>query len=218
MAAELEYLLIQYAQVGLREWLKEKGDLRRRATQWLGNSRIAESDWDVSQTVRTRFNGENHQSLKFLPMPCRPQHSPQRSFFLPIREEIDGGETVSFDLFLIIDEENALAFRFEPADEPPSTHQFSHVQMCRSLIRKKIAPHGIPKWVPNSYPAFPLRKTTSDPLHMFSLWLLQCMDILTRQKGLSQRYFRRTLDRTSSKSTGLSWTTCLATNQLQPNL
>ena len=191
MAAELEYLLIQYAQVGLREWLKEKGDLRRRATQWLGNSRIAESDWDVSQTVRTRFNGENHQSLKFLPMPCRPQHSPQRSFFLPIREEIDGGETVSFDLFLIIDEENALAFRFEPADEPPSTHQFSHVQMCRSLIRKKIAPHGIPKWVPNSYPAFPLPKTTSDPLHMFFALATSVHGYPHETKGIIAEVFQK---------------------------
>lgn len=74
---------------------------------------------------------------------------------------------MAFDLVLIVDDDQSLGFRFEPADKTEdSSHGYGHVQM-NCLLQKTIEVKGIPKWLPDSYPAFPM--TSSEPLRMFLL-------------------------------------------------
>ena len=72
---------------------------------------------------------------------------------------------MAFDLFLFVKEQNCLAFRFEPPDKPNWSHNYPHVQLSRDLLHRTVKPKGIPSWLPDSYPAFPL--PSSDPLKMF---------------------------------------------------
>jgi hypothetical protein len=99
-------------------------------------------------------------------MPKHLKTGIDRCFFLPIREKGAKGEDITkFELFLLVGGENCLAFRFEPAHPPPTTHGYGHVQMCREMVKKTVVASGIPPWLPIRYPAIPT--FTSEPLRMF---------------------------------------------------
>jgi len=164
-APDLIDLMTLYSRRGIADWRNAQGELRQRARNCLGTA-IAENDAEASVTIRTIFNERNANRLRFIPMPKVPTGGIERCFFLPIRETTDKGEEIaSFDLFLLVARTDCLAFRFEPAHVPQTTHRYGHVQMSRKMLRKSIEPTGVPKWLPVSYPAFPL--ATSDPLRMF---------------------------------------------------
>ena len=154
-----------YARRGIADWKNAREELRQRARDCLGMA-IADNDSEAVITIHTIYNNENAARLRFIPMPKVPSGGIERCFFLPIRQ-IDGkGKDIAiFELFLLVARKDCLAFRFEPADAPPSTHGYGHVQMSRKVLRKSVEPTGIPAWLPDSYPAFPI--ATSDPLKMF---------------------------------------------------
>jgi hypothetical protein len=157
-------LMRLYARRGIADWGKTHHELRLRASRCLGNA-IADNDAQANVTIYTLFNGANVGQLRFIPMPKHPSKGIDRCFFLPIREMHAGGnETVAFDLFLLVTGTDCLAFRFEPAHRRP-VHNYGHIQLSRSMLRKTISVSGIPTWLPDTYPAFPV--LTSDPLKVF---------------------------------------------------
>jgi hypothetical protein len=164
-------LMRLYARLGIADWKKAPYELRRRASECLGTA-IAENETEADVTIQTRvtmqtLQDENRASrLRFIPMPKRPKGGIDRCFFLPLREIRPGGEeSVGFELFALVARLDCLAFRFEPAHKPPSVHNYGHVQLSRTMVRKTIEVKGIPAWLPVRQPAFPI--LTSEPLRVF---------------------------------------------------
>jgi hypothetical protein len=163
-APNLMDLMRLYARRGISDWKGAPEELRRRASYCLG-AEIADNDAEAMVTISTVYNQANASRLRFIPMPKHPRSGAERYLFLPIREmDAAGRERIAFDLFMLVARRDCLAFRFEPAHRPPSTHSYGHVQMSRMMLKKSILVQTLP-WLPDSYPAFPL--PASDPLKMF---------------------------------------------------
>jgi hypothetical protein len=160
MPPELKELMKLYARRGIADWNAAPNASKQLASFALANG-IAQKEWEANRTIEANLRGGADERGMFIPMP-RINHSDiLHCFFLPINHE---GKT-AFDLLLIVGSEQCLGFRFEPADRPDRTHGYGHVQMNRSMFRKTMEVKGIPQWVPDSYPAFPIR--SSEPLRMF---------------------------------------------------
>lgn len=158
-------LMWLYARRGIADWKAAHSELRRRASRCLGTAAIAENETEASVTIQTMFNGTNADRLRFIPMPKHPKKGIDRCFFLPVRQMQSGGqESVTFELLLLVERTECLAFRFEPAHKRPG-HNYGHIQLSRSMLRKTIAVSGIPPWLPDSHPAFPV--LTAEPLKVF---------------------------------------------------
>src|ERR1041384_8431495 len=161
---DLMHLMQLYAQEGIGQWKTAPNQLKFRAQACLGTA-IAENETEAFVTLATIYNGQDATRLRFIPMPKKPKHGIERSFFIPVREYKPSGEiAVGFELFLLVGGMNCLAYRFEPAHPTPSVHNYNHVQMSRKLLRKTIST-AVPTWVPEKYPAFPL--STTNPLRVF---------------------------------------------------
>lgn len=162
MPLDVEELMKRYAMHGIAHWGHNTPDhVKQRAAIALSSSNIAENDHEVQQTIKTL----NAAARKFIPMP-RINHAGILScFFLPIRTANGENVRFAFDLFLLVDNENCLGFRFEPADSPDYAHAYGHVQMNCKMLGGSLTVNGIPQWLPDSYPAFPI--CSSDPLQMF---------------------------------------------------
>ncbi len=164
--ASLDDLMRLYARRGVDDWKAAPQNLHSRALKCLGMAAIAQRYAEAEATINTVFDGQNAGRLKFIPMPQCNSAGIERCFFLPIREQRAGGhETIAFDLLLLVREEKCLAFRFEPADRQQSTHGYGHVQFNRKMLKRTIEVLGVPEWVPEKYPAFPI--STSNPLRVF---------------------------------------------------
>jgi hypothetical protein len=157
---DLEDLLRYYSDWGLADWSKKaRGTLKMDANACLRN-KIAENPRRVKETLTTRFDGTNADKLYFIPMPDHPSSRDfVHSFFVPIRGEDDD---MAFDLFLLAQGMNGLAFRFESANptREGETHDYAHVQMCRRMLRNSLSVKTL-NWVPEHYPAFPTRASSS---------------------------------------------------------
>lgn len=164
---ELDTLMLLYARRGIEDWKKSSPVMRQRASQCLG-ANIADNEAEAAVTINTVYSpvgdpSTNH--IRFIPMPKQNRRGIERCFFLPIRRWTSGVCNMSFDLFMLISQRNCLAFRFESAHGHRSRHDYSHVQPSRRLLLRTIIPNGIPQWLPESYPAFPI--PARDPLGMF---------------------------------------------------
>lgn len=164
----LTELLKEYALLGVKDWHKADGELQAHARKCLENQ-IIDSDWEFWQQVN-----QPAQDL-FLPMPRRSEAKQLEFCFFRVRND------ASFELFVLVDRENSLAFRFEPADEDAFRHNYPHVQFCARLQKRELRPGGVPGWLPESYPAFPL--PYSDPMGLF---LAMLTSIHGRAGGLDQ--------------------------------
>ena len=159
-------LMKLYSRRGIADWRNAEDELRIRAQTCLGTTAIAENENEVDETLETFYDGKNADQLKFIPMPEHRKTEVERCFFIPIRGRTAGGnETVAFDLFLIVAKTDCLAFRFEPAHASTSPHGYGHVQLSKKLLKRTREAKGIPSWLPDSYPAFPI--STADPLRIF---------------------------------------------------
>jgi hypothetical protein len=160
MSIDLKRLMKRYARKGIADWDASPDTTKRIAYFALAN-RIAEKEWQADRTIDSDLRDGGDERCLFIPMP-RVNHSGiMHSFFLPLSE--DG--QVTFDLLLVVGTQQSLGFRFEPADSPKWAHGYGHVQFNRSMFRKTLEVTGIPQWLPNHYPAFPIR--SSEPLPMF---------------------------------------------------
>jgi hypothetical protein len=139
----------------------------------LGNN-LAEDEPEASNTIHAIRGGTRKQL--FIPMPTIYHTGIEQCFFLPIREAND---KTSFDLLLLCEANNCLGFRFEPAQL--GTHDYGHIQLNRKMLGQTLPVEGLPDWVPESYPAFPLR--TSDPVEMF---LSMATSVHGYRRGMSE--------------------------------
>ena len=161
---DLSDLLRLYAQRGVADWQKAPSGVRRRAEACLG-AEIADHPAEAVITLNTVYDRTNANQLRFIPMPKHPAKGGiEWSFFIPVCEFRGALFSVAFELFLLVSGTDCLAYRFEQAHPPPSTHNYGHVQMSQALLRKTILA-TTHKWIPVRYPAHPLG--TSDPLRMF---------------------------------------------------
>ena len=154
MPSDLEELLQRYAEKGLAQWQTLTQEEKDISTKHLG-MRIAEHEWNIRNTIMSPSN----TSLCFIPMPKVNHRGIKRCFFLPIGSPY--GDQMTFELFLVVNEKYCLGFRFEPA-ELQGTHNYSHIQITPQL---SLESGGIPSWLPDSYPAFPIGSAKS--LDMF---------------------------------------------------
>lgn len=155
---KLDTLMLLYARRGIDDWKKASSILRRKASQCLG-ANIADNETEAAVTINTTYNPDlasHARGLRFIPMPKMTKKGIERCFFLPIRRWTGDGLSLSFDLFILVSQRNCLAFRFEPAHPHKSRHGYPHVQPSRRLLLKSIQPNGVPEWLPESYPAFPI--------------------------------------------------------------
>jgi hypothetical protein len=158
-----------YALRGIRDWRHASSAIKTRAQRLLPD-RLAQSDREAEATIYSIRKGM--KKARFIPMPDPQPSRIDHSFFMPIR--IDDNRT-AFDLLILCPlargtavqatTEKCLGFRFEPADADDTTHAYGHVQMNRAMEGGELMVGCLPDWVPESYPAFPLR--TSEPLEMF---------------------------------------------------
>jgi hypothetical protein len=156
-------LVKAYARRGIEDWKSVKAETHAKTLRLLGNHRLAQNTQESDNAIPRAIRGQNARML-FFPMPNKNQgkHIEQCLFSL---RRVDDNRT-SFDLLLLCHNGSWLGFRFEPPDEIGS-HGFSHVQMCRKIKSHDASEEveGLVDWVPDHYPAFPLR--ASDPLQMF---------------------------------------------------
>jgi len=158
-------LMRLYARRGIADWKTAPAELRGRAARCLGTA-IADNEHEANNSIYVPYEENSGSKLRFIPMPKHPKKGIERCFFLPLWEMLSGGkEAVAFELFVLVARTDCLAFRFEPAHKPPSVHNYGHVQLSRKMVRKTIEVRGIPNWLPDSYPAFPI--LTSEPLTAF---------------------------------------------------
>ena len=152
---DLYELMKRYAAVGFEDWNATNGATRKRAQVCL-QYQILESEHHITRTP-----------AKFLPMPKLRGKGIDFGFFMPRTINYHGHEKLAFDLFLLVSGSKNLAFRFEPADNPNRSHNYAHIQFCRKFRRghSEFKPIGLPQWLPDSYPAFPL--PSSEPLDLF---------------------------------------------------
>lgn len=159
-------LMELYARRGVADWKTADSRLRKRAGECLAATQIAAREEDAIDTIKTFYTGKNVNDLSFIPMPKPGKNPIERCFFLPIRErKPDGTETLALELLVLVARKDCLAFRFEPAHHATSRHGYGHLQMNRKMVKGSIPIVGIPSWLPDSYPAFPI--STSDPLKTF---------------------------------------------------
>ena len=170
-------LMTQYSLQGLIEWRETDESTRARARTSLQNH-IEEDEWRVRDQIKKLYG---QSIMKFMPMPKHGYRGVGPFFFIP--RNLGGGDEckLSFDLFFLVNEKKSLAFRFEPADQEGYAHNYAHVQFCRKLMGKEIAPSDIPSWLPDSYPAFPL--PSSDPLKLF---LAMLTTVHGRSRGVEE--------------------------------
>lgn len=154
MPSDLEELLQRYAGKGLAQWQESTQEEKKISTKHLG-LRIAEDGCQIRNTIMSPSN----TNLCFIPMPTINHRGIRRCFFLPIGSPY--GQQMKFELFLVVNERKCLGFRFESADSQ-GTHNYHHIQLTRRL---SLESSGIPEWLPDSYPAFPI--SSGNPLDMF---------------------------------------------------
>ena len=163
MSDALMEMLRLYARKGVAEWKNASGELRSRALSSLG-PQIADDEAEANQVLYTAFANQTPETLRFIPMPMLGIKNVDRGFFIPMLEFAD--EEVSsahFDLLLLVQGTNLLAFRFEPPDD--GKHGYPHAQLSRSLIKRTKPIDGVPPWMPDTCPAFPFAANT--PLRLF---------------------------------------------------
>jgi len=84
------------------DWTKADANLRRRAGDCFLATQIATSHQEAIDTINAVFNRTNAHTLSFIPMPKPVKNPIERCFFLPVRENIGGGQKVWFELALLV--------------------------------------------------------------------------------------------------------------------
>ena len=159
---DLLVLMEDYAVLGYVEWNDTTPGRTRSRENIRLQHKIVESDWQARNQIR---NVHTRAPTSFIPIRKYRHDGIDRCFFLPRRVGEDGELALAFDLVLFVTEDVELAFRFEPADSPGYSHDYPHVQLCRQVAERQLDLAGVPTWIPDSYPAFPL--PSSDPLQLF---------------------------------------------------
>lgn len=166
MENTIEKLLKNYARIGWKDWNKKTKNVQNQTKRQIRVD-IAETEWKAMDAVIKPFqvNGVNGKPMQLIPMPCMPRNMPA-AFFVPWIESKESTD-IAFDLVVLPDQSpHPFAFRFEPAEQDStSSHGYSHVQLSKSLGKRRMPLNNVPSHFPTSYPAFPI--PSKDPLTRF---------------------------------------------------
>lgn len=160
---EVAELMLRYSRRGLEDWRTSADELlKRRAWERLSAAGIAEDEAEAEAIIEDSSRG-----TMFIPMPnSHGGRGFQRSFFRP---GMRSGRLRALMLFILVERSrgDCIAFRFECAERPGTRHEYTHVQLTRDLhvAGRPIGLDGIPDWLPDSYPAFPI--PARDSLELF---------------------------------------------------
>lgn len=171
---DLEELMRLYAVRGVKDWNDTSSAVRHEVVKCLSTPCVVDREQSVRKAIDQSRRPSADVPQVFLPMPDtfrrwrkRRSDRPRVSLFAP--RYTDGMHShVAFDLILFVsfkDDRRCLAFRFEPADGPGSSHGYPHVQLSRSLSRRTFPVGCVPSWLPDSYPAVPV--PARDSMDMF---------------------------------------------------
>jgi len=150
---ELVELMHRYVIKGLSDWCDCYGLEARRDKARDLQLRISESR---EEAVAVLYRNGEGTAVEFIPVPYLDAPKIEWAFFSPRRER-DSTDGWVFDLFLLLEGGGHIGFRLEPADGfENGRHEFSHVQLSWRFGHKQVEPAGALKWLPDSYPAFPL--------------------------------------------------------------
>lgn len=182
MPDELREILEPYARRGVAEWRGAPAALRSRALRSLG-MHIADSDYDINKALYTHYNNVDVSELRFIPMPMLGIKKVERCFFLPMMQFQDGEiSEAAFDLVMLVQSTDIMAFRYEPAHRRARTkHGYPHAQLSRNVVKKKKELKSVPTWWPDTCPAFPFAAKT--PLRLF---LAMAVSVHGHKEGLLQ--------------------------------
>lgn len=151
-------LIKGYAQIGFEHWKHNCSATDKLQAQTCLKNNIIENKSQIDLHPMRPLPEE------FIPMPDHG-HRNIRTCFFRLLEISEGDRTqLSFNLFMVMNGDKNMGLRFEPADSAASPHDYAHVQFCRRF-RGGVKPTGIPTWLPQSYPAFPL--PSSESLQLF---------------------------------------------------
>ena len=154
MSATFE-LLFAYARLGVKDWKSKSLQVRRRAK--VIGVEIAEHEARAARVLAKPFKpfATNGDDLMLIPMPCK-QSKVYAAFFAPWIGS-QGGQNLSFDLVVLLQEGSPIAFRFEPgAPQSVTAHGYDHVQLNESLGQRQVALGSAVSPLPTTYPAFPI--------------------------------------------------------------
>ncbi len=192
----IQEFLMPYALLGWEEWSKTDEALRNPWRNCLEGNVVA-NHHEVRQVVSDPSSWRNDSRFPLIPMP-KTQDRIERAFFLPILEPVEGSSPQhSFDLFTIVKNKNCLAFRWELGHNGQSTHGYSHMQMSRRLAKRELSLSSLPGWIPDDYPAVPVRASNSfglflcmvTALHGLEGGILRLLnDVMRSQPGVRFAY------------------------------
>lgn len=158
----LRDLMLQYALQGLYDWTENTNrNIQQRARVCL-SQKISLSDGDIRHKIVIP------NPDVFFPMPKVGYRSGiEQCLFMPRSHGCGdlGSWSWSFILFILLADNNSLAFRFEPAQMAGQRHNYAHMQFCRKIIGIDHILGDIPSWIPCRDPAFPL--PSSNPVKLF---------------------------------------------------
>ena len=154
--ADAMTLITAYARLGINLWKAADSATKQRARNVFGNY-LEDNDIKAKFALRSLMDGK--EGALFIPMPKIGHHGIERCYFA-LRSK---GDRLSYDLLLFCEAERYLGFRFDPPEE--GTHAYAQIQMNRAMLHGDLRVRGLPVWLPDSYPAFPL--CTSNSLEMF---------------------------------------------------
>ena len=157
-----------YAIRGLRDWNEKASDsIRQNAAGCLAHKYLESRD----EYIESVFLQKTSSSLpRFIPMP-QPGFGKQErkriqwTFFAPIRFDDTSQDTFRFELLILYEKKQCLAFRLEPGHRESKSHKYAHLQFNQKLYNKKVQVTGIPHFISDSFPAFPL--PGSDTISLF---------------------------------------------------
>jgi len=164
MVSEAAISLVKaYARLGIEDWKSADRGTKGKTVRLLGHHRLVDDPQQSDNAILRAVRGQNSQIL-FFPTPKKNWEAHVEQCLFSLRRVDD--DHAAFNLLLLCHNGRWLGFRFEPPDDF-GTHRYSHVQMCRKIKSEHAGNEvdGLVDWVPDHYPAFPVRG--SDSLQMF---------------------------------------------------
>lgn len=160
-------ILRDYSRHGLSYFDTQSADTRQKLRESI-SMRLEDNAKQIEYKLGAITKGR-HERLGFLPMPRPGGHDFKASFFLPrIATRIDDPEwyDCSFVVVFWIERERGktIAVRFERSDDEDDAHAYSHLQLTKRIDDVSVAT-SFQDWIPDSYPAFPLR--CDSPIQLF---------------------------------------------------
>ena len=154
MGDDLTDLMRVYSRRGFRDWTQDAGHLVRSAARGCLPNAIVENEWEIHRVL-------GGKARKFIPMPNHGYKRLDWCFFWPRRVE---QQLQSLTLLVLVNKANrhCVALRFESG---AGAHEYTHVQMTSKWsVRGTALP--VPRWLPTSYPAFPIPAATTTELFL----------------------------------------------------